>query len=215
MNNNLTLSALRNANMARIGQFKNKHGELAHKRSDGSDWSPAMWFVALMGEVGEFAKERVDFEEERITFAEYERRAPKELADIATYLDILATRSLDGEQTASRTNGNPTVPEQMMTVVAVLGMFSELLKKWVRGDTQTSEYAARGAVLMAQFIRESEELAGMFKHSCINDDAFVQAGPADYHYVNRVGVDLGQAIEDKFNEVSDRIGCNIKLHSPR
>jgi hypothetical protein len=38
--NGLTFNALRGANAARLPQFKNKHGELAHSKPDGSDWTP-------------------------------------------------------------------------------------------------------------------------------------------------------------------------------
>lgn len=35
----LTFAELREANIARLPQFKNKHGEPAHSQPDGSDWS--------------------------------------------------------------------------------------------------------------------------------------------------------------------------------
>ena len=64
MTNGLTFNALRGANTARLPQFKNKHGELAHSKKDGSDWSPAQWLQAVVDE----------------------------LADVVIYLDILAMR---------------------------------------------------------------------------------------------------------------------------
>lgn len=93
--NKLTFAALRAANIARLPQFKNKHGGLAHSKPDGSDWSPAQWLQAVVGELGEFANLRKKFERGDLTFAEYEAAARRELADIQTYLDILAMRALD------------------------------------------------------------------------------------------------------------------------
>mgnify|MGYP006921284249 CR=1 FL=1 len=91
----LTFRTLRAANIARLPQFKNKHGGLAHSQPDGSDWSPAQWLQAVVGELGEFANIRKKFERGDLTFEEYEIAAKKELADVQCYLDILARRCLD------------------------------------------------------------------------------------------------------------------------
>lgn len=95
MKSALTFDELRRANTARLPQFKNKHGELAHSRPDGSDWSPAQWLQAVIGELGEFANIRKKFERGDMSFEEYRVAAQKELADVQTYLDILAMRALD------------------------------------------------------------------------------------------------------------------------
>lgn len=91
----LSFNALRGANKARLPQFKNKLGELAHTRIDGSDWTPAQWLQAVVGELGEYANIRKKFERGDITFEQFEKEAKKELADVQTYLDILAMRCLD------------------------------------------------------------------------------------------------------------------------
>jgi NTP pyrophosphatase (non-canonical NTP hydrolase) len=89
-NDGLTFNMLRVANTARLPEFKNKHGGLAHSKSDGSDWSPAQWLQAVVGELGEYANLRKKFERGDIDAAEFWREARDELADVATYLDILA-----------------------------------------------------------------------------------------------------------------------------
>lgn len=86
----LTFDALRGANKARLPQFKNKHGELAHSKPDGSDWSPAQWLQAVVGELGEYANVRKKYERGDLTLEEFQVEAAKELADVQTYLDILA-----------------------------------------------------------------------------------------------------------------------------
>lgn len=90
----LTFNTLRGANKARLPQFKNCHGEPAHTE-DGSDWSPAQWLQAVMGELGEYASLRKKFERGDIDRAAFEAAASKELADVQTYLDVLAMRCLD------------------------------------------------------------------------------------------------------------------------
>jgi NTP pyrophosphatase (non-canonical NTP hydrolase) len=91
----LTFRTLRAANRARIPTFKNKHGELAHTKPDGSDWSPSQWLQAVVGELGEYANIRKKFERGDMGIEEFRREAAKELADVQTYLDILALRCLD------------------------------------------------------------------------------------------------------------------------
>lgn len=86
----LTFSELRRANELRLPQFKNKHGEPAHAKADGSDWSPAQWLQAMVGEVGEYANIRKKYERGDITLEEFQKEAGKELADIQIYLDLLA-----------------------------------------------------------------------------------------------------------------------------
>lgn len=99
----LTFDALRGANTARLPQFRNKHGEIAHAKPDGSDWSPAQWLQAVVGELGEYANVRKKYERGDLSFEEYQREASKELADVQTYLDILAMRALDSDGSAHPT----------------------------------------------------------------------------------------------------------------
>lgn len=92
LTNGLTFAALRGANMARLPQFKNKHGQPAHSEPDGSDWSPAQWVQAVLGELGEYANLRKKFERGDVDAETFKREAAHELADVQTYLDILAFR---------------------------------------------------------------------------------------------------------------------------
>lgn len=88
----LSFFTLRAANIARLPTFKNSKGELAHSEPDGSDWSPAQWLQALVGELGEYANKRKKFERGDISAEEFKIEAAKELADVQIYLDILAFR---------------------------------------------------------------------------------------------------------------------------
>jgi NTP pyrophosphatase (non-canonical NTP hydrolase) len=86
----LTFDCLREANVARLRHFKNSKGEPAHKKEDGSDWSPAQWLQALIGEIGEYANVRKKYERGDIDKETFDRAAMEELADVQTYLDLLA-----------------------------------------------------------------------------------------------------------------------------
>ena len=90
MTDGLTFNALRGANCARLPQFRNRHGELSHEKPDGSDWSPAQWLQAVVGELGEYANLRKKFERGDVDAETFRREAADELADVVTYLDILA-----------------------------------------------------------------------------------------------------------------------------
>jgi NTP pyrophosphatase (non-canonical NTP hydrolase) len=86
----LTFDALRQANVARLPLFKNGKGEVAHSEPDGSDWSPAQWLQAVVGELGEYANLRKKYERGDIDEDEFLSEACDELADVVTYIDILA-----------------------------------------------------------------------------------------------------------------------------
>lgn len=88
--NGLTFNTLRGGNLARLPEFRNKHGDLAHTKPDGSDWSPAQWLQAVVGELGEYANQRKKYERGDINATEFKQVAADELADVVTYLDILA-----------------------------------------------------------------------------------------------------------------------------
>lgn len=102
----LTFNALRTANCLRLPTFKNSKGEAAHSEPDGSGWSPAQWLQAVVGELGEYANIRKKYERGDIDEATFKREAQKELADVQTYLDILAFQlGIDlGQATISKFN---------------------------------------------------------------------------------------------------------------
>ena len=91
----LTYNALREANIIRLPQFRDVTGAICHTKPDGSDWSVSDWVEATVGEIGEFCNWHKKFRRGDIDFQTYCQHARKELADVATYLDILAKRCLD------------------------------------------------------------------------------------------------------------------------
>lgn len=88
----LTFDELRAANMKRLPQFKNRRGEPAHSKPDGSDWALSAWCNAVTGELGELANLIKKIERGDMTLAEAYGDVADELADVQTYLDLLAFR---------------------------------------------------------------------------------------------------------------------------
>jgi len=88
----LGLEVLRAANVARLPLFKNALGAPAHSKPDGSDWEDSQWCEAVLGELGEYANLHKKFMRGDIDAATFKRLAGKELADVLTYLDLLAFR---------------------------------------------------------------------------------------------------------------------------
>jgi NTP pyrophosphatase (non-canonical NTP hydrolase) len=111
--NHLTFDLLREANITRLPQFKNRKGEPAHSEADGSDWALSAWANAAMGELGEVSEALGHYvmlglvmkslgkagdvikkiERGDVTLEEKRQALGDELADVQTYLDILAFRA--------------------------------------------------------------------------------------------------------------------------
>ncbi len=88
----LTFRTLRDGNVKRLPLFKRKDGKPAHMKVDGSDWSPASWLQAVIGELGEYANLRKKVERGDFTLAKVKEKLGSELADVVIYLDLLAFR---------------------------------------------------------------------------------------------------------------------------
>lgn len=89
----LTFNSLREANKARLPQFKNSKGEPAHEQPDGSDWSLAEWMNAVAGELGEAANIIKKVRRGDLSLEEARPLLAAEFADIVTYLDITAMQA--------------------------------------------------------------------------------------------------------------------------
>lgn len=115
MTNGLTFNTLRAANLKRLPMFRDAKGRACHSKPDGSDWPPASWLQAVVGELGEYANLRKKVERGDMTIDEARPLLADELADVVIYLDILASQ-LDvnlGEAVMSkwnRTSGKVDAP---------------------------------------------------------------------------------------------------------
>lgn len=193
----LTFGILRLANTLRLPKFKNKHGVAAHTRPNGSDWNPAQWFQALIGELGEWAAVRAQFESGAISFEEYAKENAKELADGQTYLDLLAYRSLD------KTRPSVLLDDAgyMLRIIAELGRYANIRKKYDRREVTDSVLTA---VRNDAFNRVRDLLDTLDASHVRSNNAVQDAHPS--------GCDLGEATREKFNEVSTRVGADVYLH---
>lgn len=95
----LTFGKLRDANRRRLPLFKNRAGQVAHEKADGSDWNIAEWMNAVAGEVGEacnYAKKlrRGDFGEPgSAAYRQGELLLLDEIADFVVYGDLAAMQA--------------------------------------------------------------------------------------------------------------------------
>lgn len=82
----LSLEQLQAKSVARSKIFKNKSGAVI----DTSNWTPAEWLEALVGELGEYANFRKKFRRGDLSEQDFHIEACKELADVQIYLALLA-----------------------------------------------------------------------------------------------------------------------------
>lgn len=194
----LTFNLLRIANRARLPLFKNKAGFPAHSNPHGADWSVADWFQAFIGECGEFASLRLAYENGVLSEEDYRAGATKELADIQTYLDILAQRAFD--RTVAMHKRQPDAAQLLLGAMANVGEYANERKKFDRGDSDAvALIAAKDSHLSTAIAYLRHIMAG------------AGSGRNETVVVHPEGVDLGQATIGKFNEVSDRIGVDVRI----
>lgn len=88
MTDGLTFNTLRQANLARLPGFKSAKGEL----TDHTQWSLTDWVCAVTGELGELANLVKKIRRGDFNVDEAREACAEELADVVTYLDILADK---------------------------------------------------------------------------------------------------------------------------
>lgn len=196
--NNLDLTILRQANRMRIPQFKNAKGQASNTKSDGSDWSLAEWVNATLGELGETSNllkkiRRGDFSLDYI-----KTELGKELADVISYLDILAMQ-LDVSLTCTPAQDITLLKQDnvILKIIINFGLASEIIQK----IETIKEYG--------QFVNNDD--MNLFRHELRQYFHQIVLGLQELAFI--FNINLGQATIDKFNEVSNRVGSTIFLHS--
>ena len=86
MTESLDLALLRRANVARQAAYRDARGRAV----DCSAWALEDWFCATLGELGEAANVAKKVRRGDFTLEEARPALAKELADVLTYLDLLA-----------------------------------------------------------------------------------------------------------------------------
>jgi hypothetical protein len=185
---------LREANLRRLPTHRNKRNEMSHSEPDGSDWSTAQWQQAMVGELGEYANERKKYERGDHDLHEFLPLAASELADTATYLDILAYQhKVEFSIAKLSVRGLPALPDPKETDAAVwvrlfcshLGSYSNYTEAYERGTMDTRQYRQ-----------------GVEHH--LNGMMAVLYSLFDVYELN-----FADEIINKFNHVSERIGSPI------
>lgn len=93
MTDGLTFNTLRAGNRERLPQFRNAKGQLVHLDMNGSDWDLSKWMNAAAGELGEAANVIKKIERGDMSLDEAREHLAFELADIVTYIDLVANRA--------------------------------------------------------------------------------------------------------------------------
>lgn len=189
MSENLNLAALRAANIVRLPRFMNNLGEKAHSKPDGSDWSPRMWMIALMGEVGETAEARKDGYPCDVVASE--------VADIQIYLDIMAQRIMDSMEQETETETGDCTEKCLFDLIIAVGAMCERHKKFVRGDKR-GDYGLN----MAQ---------GINTLMAIVSRLYTASFDHNHETVPGLAIDLAKATRDKFNKTSEKIKVDVIL----
>lgn len=89
MTDGLTFNVLRAANLKRQDEFKNAAGQTFKS----SDWPLSRWMNAVLGELGEAANLIKKIERGDFTLETAREELADELADVQTYLDLIAARA--------------------------------------------------------------------------------------------------------------------------
>lgn len=179
----LTYQQLREANTARLPAFKNSKYEPVHLFSDGSDWSYSEWIQALVGEIGEYANFAKKYRRGDMCIDEFREEAKKELADVLTYLDILMHSAGADPFTCEVTERGHAVYLGHDASYVLCHLTHSVSVVW--GLLSRREELLP---IVWQRIRYAvEQIAKIW------------------------GIDLEEATREKFNEVSNRIGCDITI----
>ena len=193
MYNLLTFDTLRQANLARIPTFKNKHGELVHNHPEGNDWTPSQWLQAMVGELGEFSNELENFTVRETQM--FVNAMAKELADVQIYFDLLTLQFKQYPVDKNRyVNAVMSSDYELISrydlissfriinrLISYLGSYANMQKKLERGDFKA--------------------------HSHENTFKWIQIYIDTLAFKNNI--DLAKAVTDKFNEVSKRVGSPV------
>ena len=195
----LTFTQLRDANVRRLPTFRNAQGYPYHK-ADGSDWTLGEWANALGGEVGEAANiikkiHRGDFELKDVI-----RDLMDEMADIMTYIDIIAFRA--GIEISSEKNFD----ELRASTIHMYhnAKFCGMESKQSLSEMHTKLFRFTGDIcFIADQVREGRaKLSDIRKRLSEYISSLVKVLDCVCYVC---GIDLGKAVVVKFNAVSSRV----------
>lgn len=186
----LTFNALRKANAERIGSSKFQECE--------KHWTPAHWMQATVGELGELANILKKVDRGDFPFSEVKADVGRELADVQTYLDILALKlGIDlGRATIDKFN---EVSERIGSHVTLTAAPSgDAADGTVISYGTKSGDAKREAEIKAQIIGDLSEKAA-------NSEIIFEAVYDDHQDIIRHDTDVSEAVANWLNREAARL----------
>lgn len=106
----------------------------------------------------------------------------------ANLLRLPEFKNAKGGLAHSKSDGSDWTPSQwLQAVTGELGEYANVRKKYERGDIDIDEFKIKAAAELADTVTYIDILA------------------------YQLGIDLGKAIIDKFNIVSERVDCNLRI----
>ena len=118
---------------------------------------------------------------------------------MSEYNGHASNRALD-KSGSNRDKTDHDDPWLLMQMLQAIGLFANDAKKAMRGDFGPEEYKRRKEIHLT---KASAMLIELTYSKGLRPSIMQEAHPT--------GVDLGEAIVDKFNEVSDRVKAPVKI----
>jgi NTP pyrophosphatase (non-canonical NTP hydrolase) len=180
------LRQFRQANLKRNSQYFSRLG----------DWQLDEWVACLLGEIGEGVDavkklKRASSGQPGITPAdilELNKEVSHEMADVFTYLDIIASKML-------------IYPEEMYPLEPDIAHWEKAFRDVGESSLSIWLHASYSCYKLSSFYGSDAQ-----NRQCIRDIICILLLLA-----NRRNFNLQEAVREKFNIVSDRVGSTIKL----
>lgn len=128
--------------------------EAACSLADGSDWTPAQWLQAFLSKIGEYARERCNFELGLICFDVYQARASQVLTDAQRYLDLLTCRTLDAVPAVPRSDP----ASELQKFIAYVGEYANWRTKFERSDIDHAKFNVDGMSALSMAIHQLQQV---------------------------------------------------------
>lgn len=195
----LSFAVLRHANILRLPLFKNARGEPAHSEPDGSDWSYNDWLTAFLGELGETANLAKKFRRGDQTYDDLRATLANEFADTFIYADLCHYQMKLGG----------TLFEDNLLDFDHLQSYAK--RRDGTSKNAVNDYLTRAFGAFGYAARLVERSPNFVEGSPTVNDCWMEGMVALASACNLLHIRLSDAIVEKFNVVSERVGANVYI----
>lgn len=192
----LSFATLRAANTARLQLFKNSRGGPAHSKPDGSDWSKGEWMNAILGELGEAANLVKKVKRGDMPLEAALGELANEFADVVTYTDLTAMQFDLQFHHYVDFDAFRLINQNIFAINRGLS-----LGEWM--NKAFGSYGATAMIVDGWDGKSSRISAGPVRNYLLNGLVAIDCAAM------KIGVDLGNAVLRKFNNVSARVKADI------